>query len=65
MDRNYQERSGQAAGSELVGLGRWSALVCGGGGLDQLVGGEFRFFAVPAKVSGLGTFPVRAFAVVS
>ncbi len=34
-------------------------------GLDQLVGGEFRFFAVPAKVSGMGTFPVRAFAVES
>lgn len=34
-------------------------------GLDQLVGRQFRFSAVPAKVSGLGTFPVRAFAVVS
>jgi hypothetical protein len=29
MDTNYPERPGQAAGSELVGLGRWSALVCG------------------------------------
>lgn len=34
-------------------------------GLDQLGGEEFRFFAVPAKVSDLGTFPVRALAVVS
>src|ERR1700681_2185102 len=25
---------------------------------------DFRFFAVPAKVKGFGTFPVRAFAVV-
>jgi kynurenine formamidase len=33
-------------------------------GLDALVGREFHFFAVPPKVSGFGTFPVRAFAVV-
>ena len=33
-------------------------------GLGQLVGREFRFFAVPPKVRGFGTFPVRAFAVV-
>jgi kynurenine formamidase len=32
-------------------------------GLDQLVGATFRFFAVPPKVRMLGTFPVRAFAV--
>lgn len=32
-------------------------------GLDPLVGVDFRFFAVPVKVSGMGTFPVRAFAV--
>ncbi len=31
--------------------------------LEQLAGREFRFFAVPPKVSGLGTFPVRAFAI--
>ncbi len=34
-------------------------------GLDQLVGRQFRFFAVPAKVSALGTVPVSAFAVIS
>jgi kynurenine formamidase len=33
-------------------------------GLGTLVGREFRFYAVPPKVSGFGTFPVRAFAVV-
>jgi kynurenine formamidase len=33
-------------------------------GLDALVGNEFRFFAVPPKVSGFGTFPVRAFAII-
>jgi kynurenine formamidase len=32
-------------------------------GLEILVGREFRFFAVPPKVSGFGTFPVRAFAI--
>lgn len=32
-------------------------------GLDRLVGHGFRFFAVPPMVRGMGTFPVRAFAV--
>ncbi len=31
--------------------------------LDQLPDQGFRFFAVPAPVKGLGTFPVRAFAI--
>lgn len=31
--------------------------------LDQLPGGGFRFFAVPPKFAGMGTFPVRAFAM--
>jgi kynurenine formamidase len=30
-------------------------------GLEQLPDGGFRFFAVPVKFKGLGTFPVRAF----
>jgi kynurenine formamidase len=33
-------------------------------GLGRLPREGFRFFAVPVKVRGLGTFPVRAFAVV-
>lgn len=33
-------------------------------GLSTLVDRTFRFFAVPPKVRGLGTFPVRAFAAV-
>jgi kynurenine formamidase/8-oxo-dGTP pyrophosphatase MutT (NUDIX family) len=33
-------------------------------GLDQLPGSGFRFFAVPVKVRGMGSFPVRAFALV-
>jgi arylformamidase len=32
--------------------------------LDQLPDKQFKFFAVPVKVKGMGTFPVRAFAVV-
>ena len=33
-------------------------------GLDGLAEETFRFFAVPVKVKGMGTFPVRAFALV-
>ncbi|MCZ6477426.1 MAG: cyclase family protein [Gemmatimonadetes bacterium] len=33
-------------------------------GLDVLPEQDFRFFAVPVKVRGLGTFPVRAFAII-
>jgi arylformamidase len=33
-------------------------------GLDQLPADGYRFFAVPPKVEGMGTFPVRAFAIV-
>ena len=32
--------------------------------LDVLVGQAFRFFAAPPKVRGMGTFPVRAAAIV-
>lgn len=34
-------------------------------GLRELPSGDFRFFAVPAKIRNFGTFPVRAFAVVA
>ena len=33
-------------------------------GLEQLPDAEFRFNAVPPKIEGMGTFPVRAFASV-
>jgi len=33
-------------------------------GLDQLPERGFRFFATPPKVKGMGTFPVRAHAVI-
>ena len=32
--------------------------------LDQLPTHRFRFFAVPARIAGMGSFPVRAFAIV-
>jgi len=32
--------------------------------LRQLPAGNFKFFAVPVKVKGFGTFPVRAFGIV-
>ncbi|HEY6230571.1 MAG TPA: cyclase family protein [Pyrinomonadaceae bacterium] len=34
-------------------------------GLEQLPDQGFKFFAVPVKVRGMGTFPVRAFGLVS
>jgi kynurenine formamidase len=33
-------------------------------GLEELPDEGFRFYAVPVKVKGFGTFPVRAFAAV-
>jgi kynurenine formamidase len=33
-------------------------------GLERLPDAGFRFFAVPVKVKGFGTFPVRSFAIV-
>jgi len=33
-------------------------------GLDQLPNLDFRFFAVPVKMKGMGTFPVRAFGLI-
>jgi kynurenine formamidase len=33
-------------------------------GLEQLPASGFRFFAVPVKFAGMGTFPVRAFGMV-
>ncbi len=33
--------------------------------LEQLPDSGFRFFAVPVKVEGLGSFPVRAFAILN
>lgn len=33
-------------------------------GLDQLPSDGFRFFAVPPKIRGMATFPIRAFALI-
>ncbi|HKQ63223.1 MAG TPA: cyclase family protein [Candidatus Polarisedimenticolaceae bacterium] len=43
-------------------LGREIPIVEHMTGLAQLAGRAFRFFAVPVKVKGFGTFPIRAFA---
>ena len=32
--------------------------------LDALPDNEFKFFAVPAPMKGMGSFPVRAFAII-
>jgi kynurenine formamidase len=34
-------------------------------GLEQLPDTGFRFSAVPPKIKGMGTFPVRAYAVLN
>jgi arylformamidase len=33
--------------------------------LDQLPKNDFKFFAIPPKIKGMGTFPVRAFAILN
>jgi kynurenine formamidase len=33
-------------------------------GLAELPDDNFKFFAVPVKVKGMGTFPVRAFGII-
>jgi kynurenine formamidase len=33
-------------------------------GLEQLPASNFRFSAAPPRIQGLGTFPVRAYAIV-
>ena len=46
-------------------LGRGIPIVEHLTGLERLWGHRFRFSAVPVKVAGLGSFPVRAFAIVA
>ena len=64
---NIDDTSIDAAGERPV----HSALLAAGipvlehlRGLDQLGDRPFRLFAVPVKVKGMATFPVRAFAIV-
>lgn len=54
--------SSRPTGTTRLGAGVYVIeLVCV---LDRPDAGQpFRFYAVPVKVSGLGTFPVRAFAI--
>jgi kynurenine formamidase len=44
-------------------LGREIPIVEHMSGLERIAGRPFRFHAVPVKVRGMGTFPVRAYAI--
>lgn len=61
---NVDDTTARTRPAHSVLLGAGVVLVEHLTGLGELVGRPFRFFAVPAPVRGLGTFPVRAFALV-
>ncbi len=61
---NIDDTRGGARPAHTVLLGAGIPIVEHLTGLDALVGSDFRFTAVPAKVRGLGSWPVRAFATV-
>ena len=59
---NIDDTSGHSRPVHTVLLRR-NILICEHmTGLEALAGVDFRFTAVPPKVAGMGTFPVRAFA---
>jgi arylformamidase len=64
---NIDDTSAAAAGERPVHsrlLGAGIPIVEHMCGLDQLGAQPFTVFAVPVKVKGMGTFPVRAFAII-
>jgi kynurenine formamidase len=61
---NVDDTSGRERPVHTVLLGAGIPVVEHLTGLDALPDRGFRFFAVPAPVAGMGTFPVRAFAIV-
>jgi kynurenine formamidase len=61
---NIDETSGGARPVHSLLLGRDIPIVEHLCNLAALPDERFRFFAVPVKVRGMGTFPVRAFAVI-
>ena len=61
---NIDDTADMTRPAHTVLLGRDIPIVEHMCGLDQLAGARFRFTAVPVKVRGFGTFPVRAFAAV-
>jgi kynurenine formamidase len=60
---NIDDRADLARPAHTLLLGAGIPIVEHLCGLRELPDEGFRFFAVPAKVRGLGTFPVRAFAI--
>lgn len=61
---NIDDNSGGERPVHTVLLGAGIQIVEHMTGLDQLPASGFRFFAVPPKVKGVGTFPVRAHAFI-
>ena len=61
---NIDDTDDMSRPAHTVLLGRDIPIVEHMCGLEQLRGVRFRFTAVPVKVRGFGTFPVRAFASV-
>ncbi|MET0144808.1 MAG: cyclase family protein [Ilumatobacteraceae bacterium] len=62
---NIDDTSGGARPVHTALLGAGIPIVEHLRGLDRLIGSSFTFTAVPPAVVGMGTFPVRAFAVVA
>jgi arylformamidase len=61
---NIDDTSGGERPVHTILLGREIPIVEHMCGLEQLRGRPFRFSAVPVKVQGFGSFPVRAYAAV-
>lgn len=62
---NIDDTRGNARPVHTVLLGAGIPIVEHLRGLERLPATGFRFFAVPVKVRGMGTFPVRAFGIAS
>jgi len=61
---NIDDTRGRSRPSHSILLGRNIPICEHMAGLDQLPATGARFYAVPPKLAGFGTFPVRAFALV-
>jgi len=62
---NIDDTSGKSRPVHTVLLGADIAIVEHMTGLSALPETGFKFFAVPVKVKGMGTFPVRAFGLIN
>jgi kynurenine formamidase len=62
---NIDDTSGGSRPAHSILLGRGIPIVEHLCGLGDLPDQDFKFFAVPVKVKGMGTFPVRAFGIVA